>query len=69
MTTTRPGSFEAVDGETREPTGRGSFGFDAEGKVNVKVSGDCEVDAYGHTIAWVWVRLRAYPEDEKISAC
>lgn len=40
MTMTRPGSVEDADGETRHPTGRGSLGFDADGKVNVNVSGD-----------------------------
>jgi hypothetical protein len=44
MTTTRPGSVEEAEGETRHPTGRGSLGFDAEGRVKVKVSGDCEVE-------------------------
>jgi hypothetical protein len=45
MTTTRPGSLDAAGGETKLPTGRGSFGFAVEGSVNVKVSGDGEVEA------------------------
>ena len=44
MTTTRPGSVADADGDTRHPTGRGSLGFDADGSVNVKVSGDCDVE-------------------------
>jgi hypothetical protein len=44
MTTTRPGSVEAAEGDTRHPTGRGSEGFDAGGRVNVKVSGDWDVE-------------------------
>ena len=68
MTTTRPGSLDAAGGDTRLPTGRGSFGFEVDGRVKLKVSGDGDVEAYGQTSACVWVRLRAYPNEE-ISAC
>lgn len=69
MTTTRPGSTDDAEGDTREPTGSGSFCFEADGSVNVNVSGDCEVELYGQTMAWVAVRERAYPNEEEMSAC
>ena len=41
ITTTRPGSGDAADGETRDPNGRGSEAcFDGYGSAKVKVSGD-----------------------------
>jgi hypothetical protein len=45
MTTTRPGSLDAAGGDTRLPTGKGSFGFEVDGNVNVKVSGDGDAEA------------------------
>jgi hypothetical protein len=46
MTTTRPGSEEDADGETREPRGRGSVEFfEGYGSVNVNDSGDDEAEA------------------------
>jgi len=44
MTTTSPGSVDDAEGETRHPTGNGSEGFEADGRVKVKVSGDCDVE-------------------------
>lgn len=41
--TTKPGSVEEADGETKHPTGRGSLDLPL-GKVNVNVSGDCDVE-------------------------
>ncbi len=44
ITTTSPGSVDDAEGETRHPTGRASLGFEEDGRVKVKVSGDCEVE-------------------------
>jgi hypothetical protein len=44
ITTTKPGSVDDAEGETRHPTGRASLGFEEDGRVKVKVSGDCEVE-------------------------
>lgn len=44
ITTTKPGSVDDAEGETRHPTGRVSLGFEEDGRVKVKVSGDCEVE-------------------------
>jgi hypothetical protein len=44
ITTTKPGSVDEAEGETRHPTGRASLGFEEDGRVKVKVSGDCEVE-------------------------
>jgi hypothetical protein len=60
ITTTRPGSFDAADGDTRQPSGRGSDElFEGYGRANVKVSGEVFGAVYGHTIACVWVNTRA----------
>lgn len=69
MTTTRPGSVEEADGDTRQPNGRGSeVCFEGYGRVKVNVSGDWVGFVYGQTMACVWVKLRAYPF-EKTSPC
>ena len=44
ITTTKPGSADDADGETRHPTGRGSFGLVVDGRLKEKVSGNCDVD-------------------------
>jgi hypothetical protein len=45
MTITRPGSSEDAEGETREPSGRGSDAcFEGYGRVKVKVSGEGVVE-------------------------
>ena len=44
ITTTSPGSLEDADGETKEPTGRGSVGFEWDGRVKMKVSGEGDVE-------------------------
>lgn len=52
ITTTRPGSVDEADGETRQPNGRGSdVCFEGYGRVNVNVSGDWDESVYGQTIA------------------
>jgi hypothetical protein len=53
MTTTRPGSAEDADAETRDPRGRGSVVcFEGYGRAKVNVSGEGIVTAYGQTMAW-----------------
>ncbi len=44
VTMTSPGSVEEADGETKHPTGRGSLDLPGVGKLNVNVSGDCDVE-------------------------
>lgn len=60
VTTTRPGSVELAEGDTKEPSGWASVLdlFDV-GRVNVKVSGDVWLTAYGHTTTCVGVIDRA----------
>ena len=42
VNTTKPGSEEDADGETRAPSGRGSVEvLEGYGRVKVKDSGDC----------------------------
>lgn len=42
MITTRPGSVEEADADTKDPSGRGSDTcFEGYGRAKVKVSGDC----------------------------
>lgn len=53
ITTTRPGSSEDADAETRDPRGRGSdICFEGYGRANVNVSGEGVLAAYGQTTAW-----------------
>lgn len=60
MTTTSPGSEDEAEAETRDPRGRGSEPcFEGNGRANVKVSGDCKLTAYGHTMACVCVSVSA----------
>lgn len=44
MTTTRPGSVDDADGETKDARGSGSALLDGYGRENVKVSGEGVVD-------------------------
>jgi hypothetical protein len=52
---TRPGSGELAEGDTKDPMGRGpELCFVECGRTKEKVSGDVVLEAYGHTMAWVW---------------
>lgn len=60
MTMTRPGSGELAEGDTNDPSGRGSeICFVGCGNTNVKVSGEVVFVEYGQTRAWLWDRARA----------
>lgn len=53
MTTTSPGSEEDAEGETKQPSGSGSWAcFEGYGMAKVKVSGEGTLIAYGQTSAW-----------------